>query len=258
MGGLFVLQRLGGGRRYLVDVGRGVSIVLTVDGFVSVKEVLEAGPGGIVRSSNGAEYVVLAPGPEDVHGFLTRRSQIIYPKDLAVIAMLLDVKPCTRMMQAGVGTGYSLAYFARILGECGVVDGYEVRDDMIRVARENIRRLGLAGRVNIYKADITAREPGGCYDHALLDLPRPEDALPLLADHLKPGAPVAVYTPTISQVERLARALQGSRFFHLTRTVEVSMRDWQVKPGAVRPTRQPYSHTGFITLIHRIRGGCAG
>lgn len=253
---LLVLHRLRGSRTYLVDPHKDKGPILTIDGFIPIEEIIQAGVGGIVKTSNGEQYAILPATPEDLHRIIARKSQIIYPKDLAIIAMLLDAKPCTRMLQSGVGTGYSLIYFARLLGPCGHIDGYEVRNDMITTARQNIQYLNLQDRITIYKADITKTTPTGCYDHALLDLPRPEDALPTIAPSLKPGAPIAVYTPTISQVERLAHHLQTTNQYIKTRTVEVNLREWQTRPGATRPTRQPIGHTGFITILYRIRGGC--
>ncbi len=238
------------GKRYVIRVSEG-SVYMTVGGFIRASDIIGLPPGSRVRSSAGREYIVLRAGAIEQLELMERRSQVIYPKDLAYTAALIDVRPCISMLQSGVGTGYSLLFFARLIGGCGRVVGYEVRGDMASIARENMERLGYSN-VEIVRGDIYRDPVEGSFDAALLDLPDPARALENIYGSMKPGSRIAVFLPTISQVERLRAQLGRPGKYAWLGSYEVHIREWRVEPGMTRPLNTPSSHTGFITLLARI------
>ncbi|MCE4614313.1 MAG: methyltransferase domain-containing protein [Desulfurococcales archaeon] len=227
-------------------------VYMTVGGFIKASDLLGIEPGSIVKTSAGVEFYALRGSIIEELEVFTRKSQVIYPKDLAIISMLLGVRPCMRMIQSGVGAGYSLAFFAGLLGDCGEITGVDLREDMILVAEKNMAKLGyrnvklLTGNIE----EVDFKDPP--YDNALLDLPNPYRALLNIHQYMKSGARIAVYLPTISQVERLKGQLEGSDKYYWLGTYESWIREWVVLPRKTRPVNTPSSHTGFIVILARL------
>ncbi len=81
----------------------------------------------------------------------------------------------------------------------------------------------------------------------ILDLPEPWKAIGNVRRILRPGGILLTYVPTPLQVHTLSLALQETGNFHLIRTVESIVRDWEFGPQSVRPAHRIIGHTGFIT-----------
>ena len=246
-----LLIQLNGTKKYVVKLGEN-GVYMTVAGFIKASDIIGKPFGSMVSSSNGSRFAVLPVTPVEEIEAYERRSQVIYPKDLAVIAALLGVRPCMVMLQSGVGTGYSLGFFARLIGDCGRIIGVEVREDMAEIARKNMVKLGYSN-TEIIQGNIEEITLGvDAFDAALLDLPNPIKALENIWHAMKPGSRVAVYLPTISQVERLRSQLEGSGKYLWLGSYETWLREWIVKPGKTRPSNIPASHTGFIEILARL------
>lgn len=70
----------------------------------------------------------------------------------------LGVKPGEEILEIGFGTGHTLVKLARAAGPAGKVYGIDLADEMVRIARRNVRREGLSGRVEARRGDA-ARLP---------------------------------------------------------------------------------------------------
>ncbi len=246
-----LLLQLDGAKKYVVKLEEN-GVYMTVAGFIKASDITGKPLGSVVSSSNGSRFAALPVTPVEEIEAYERRSQVIYPKDLAVIAALLGAEPCMVMLQSGVGTGYSLGFFARLAGDCGRIVGVEVREDMAETARRNMVELGYSN-TEIILGSIEEVDLGvNTFDAALLDLPNPIKALENIWGSIKPGGRIAVYLPTISQVERLRSQLEGSSEYLWLGSYEAWLREWIVKPGKTRPSNIPASHTGFIVILARL------
>ncbi|MEB3756170.1 MAG: methyltransferase domain-containing protein [Desulfurococcales archaeon] len=239
-------------RKKYVIVLKESGVYMTVGGFIKADDLLGLQPGSVVKSSAGVEFVALRASAVEELEVFERKSQVIYPKDLATISMFLGISPCMRMIQSGVGTGYSLAFFARMIGDCGEIIGVDLREDMIRVAESNMVKLRYRN-VKLVQGNIEEIElENPSYNIALLDIPNPFKALLNIHQYIEPGGKVAVYLPTISQVERLKNQLAGFNNYHWLGAYESWIREWIVAPGKTRPVNTPSSHTGFIVILARL------
>ena len=91
-------------RRYLVTLEESGEFHSHA-GFVPHAAVIGSRDGVTVESTKGARYVVLRPTLEDFVLEMPRGAQVIYPKDLAPIAMLADIAPGHLVFESGVGSG---------------------------------------------------------------------------------------------------------------------------------------------------------
>ena len=87
-------------------------------------------------------------------------------------------------------------------------------------------------------------------DVVILDLPSPWYGIPSSYEALRPGGRVASISPTYNQVDRTVESLKKTGFVRIE-TVELIMRNYQVKPGRTRPDNRTVAHTGFLTFAFK-------
>ena len=78
---------------------------------------------------------------------------IIMDDTLKVIAKYLkELKP-KRILEIGTAVGYSAICFSKYLGENGIIDTIERDPERIKEAKENIKKVGVEEKINIYEGD---------------------------------------------------------------------------------------------------------
>lgn len=250
-------------RRYLVTL-ETTGEFHSHAGFVPHAQVIGAPEGTTVESTKGAKYVVMRPTLEDFVLEMPRGAQVIYPKDLAPIAMLADIGPGMLVFESGVGSG---ALSMTILRLGAHIVGYELREDFAQRARKNVASfLGdeALGRYHVELRDSyagislptvatsgsaisTGNDPAR-FDRAVLDLPEPWQVVPHLPSVMHAGGVVVAYTPSITQATKVRQSLEAVRGEWVAmRTLEVLHRTWHIEGESVRPDHRMVAHTGFLT-----------
>ena len=84
-------------RRYLINLTEG-SEFHSHAGFVPHLDIVGCLDGAEVVSTKGARYLVLRPTLEDFVVEMPRGAQVIYPKDLATILMIADIRPGVKVL----------------------------------------------------------------------------------------------------------------------------------------------------------------
>jgi tRNA (adenine57-N1/adenine58-N1)-methyltransferase len=125
-----------------------------------------------------------------------------------------------------------------------------MREDFLEVARENVGRAGLAGRVQFRHGDVRAGIEGPV-DAVVLDLPDPWNAVHAAYDALAPCGHLATYSPNMEQVKETVLAV-GKLPFIEVRTVEVLEREMEVREQGVRPSFAALGHTGYLTVARKV------
>jgi predicted O-methyltransferase YrrM len=96
---------------------------------------------------------------------------IILPETASLLKVLIGLLKPLRILEAGTAIGYSASIMAMAMPEAGIIDTIELDEDMAQRARENIRNLGLEGRIRVLQGD--ALEVMQClstpYDMIFLD-----------------------------------------------------------------------------------------
>ncbi|NDE20744.1 MAG: tRNA (adenine-N1)-methyltransferase [Actinobacteria bacterium] len=220
-------------------------------GFVAHVNVIGLAEGVTVESTLGAKYVVMRPTLEDFVLEMPRGAQVIYPKDLAPIAMLADIGPGQLVFESGIGSG---ALSMTMLRAGARIVGYELREDFASRAKKNVASfLGddALGRFEVHIRDSYAgiETPSqGRFDRAVLDLPEPWQVVPHLASVMHAGGVMVAYTPSITQAVKVRESLSANRGEWVAmRTLEVLHRTWHIEGEAVRPDHRMVAHTAFLT-----------
>ncbi len=207
--------------------------------------------GTQVFSHTGAPFFLLQPSLAGLLVNLPRTTQILYPKDIGFIFVMMGIGPGQTVMEAGTGSGSMTTALAYAVGPQGHVISYEAKPDVQNLAIKNLTRFGLASRVDFKLRDIQQGFDETDVDSFFLDVPNPYDYTEQVRAALKPGGFLCCLLPTINQVEKTLYALRRSNFAFLE-VCEVLLRYYQPEPTKLRPTDRMVAHTGYLIFARRI------
>ncbi|NWG11740.1 tRNA (adenine-N1)-methyltransferase [Candidatus Bathyarchaeota archaeon] len=247
--GDYILLYLSQRKTYLVKVEAGKSFH-THKGFIKFDNLIGKDYGSGVVSSLGFEFVVLKPLLRDYVMKSVRKTQITYPKDIALIVMFSGIGPGNRVVEAGTGTGALTTALAHYVKPNGKVYSYEFREEFQKVAEKNLTRAGLLDFVELKVKDVTAGIDETDVDAVVLDLATPWLVIPHAYTALKPCGTLISFSPTIDQIVKTVEALNESGFVDVE-TVECLMRGMQVERGKTRPQTLMTAHTGYVTFARK-------
>lgn len=202
--------------------------------------------GSTVLTHTGHPFVVFRPLVGDRMFKVKRRTQIVYPKDAGWIVLALDLRPGSRVLEMGTGSGAMTILLAQLVGPTGRVYTFDRSAEFLENARSNVARAGYADRVEA--GLLTAGEPFPVrgVDAVFLDLPSPWEAIPAAGEALAPGRPLALLVPTAEQLKASVGALQEAGFVRIE-VVEILERPILVRQReGVRPSERMTAFTGYL------------
>jgi tRNA (adenine57-N1/adenine58-N1)-methyltransferase len=247
--GDYVLLYLNQRKTYLIRVEAGKTFH-THKGFIKFDDLIGEEYGSTVISSLGIEFKALKPLLRDYIMKSVRKTQITYPKDIAIIVMFSGIGSGSHVVEAGTGTGALTTALAHYVKPNGKVYSYEIRAEFIKTAEKNLRRAGLTDFVELKNKDITAGIDESNVDAVILDLATPWLVVSHAYNALKPCGTIVSFSPTIDQVVKTAEALKENAFEDIE-TVECLMRGMQIERGKTRPQTLMTGHTGYITFARK-------
>jgi tRNA (adenine57-N1/adenine58-N1)-methyltransferase len=182
---------------------------------------------------------------------IKRNTQIMYPKDIGYIVMVMGIGPGVQVLEAGTGSGALTTAFAFLVGESGKVISYEKREQMQNLARNNLRRLELLDRVELKLGDAADGFEEREMDAIFLDVPNPYDYMPQVKASLKLGGFFGTILPTTNQVSKTLAALRASDFAFLE-VCEVMLRFYKPDFERLRTTDRMVAHTGYLVFARSV------
>jgi tRNA (adenine57-N1/adenine58-N1)-methyltransferase len=222
-------------------------------GYLNHDDLLGQPLGREVLSHLDYPFVVLQPSTSDLISQLKRTTQIMYPKDIGYTLLKLSVVPGDRIIEAGTGSGGLTVALARAVGSSGKVYSYEIRPDILNLARKNLEALGLAGCVSFKLCDIAEGFDETGVDALFLDVRRPWAYLAQVTTALKDSGFFGAILPTANQVADLVRGLEEQRTFGHIEVEEVLVRPYKAAPSRLRPVDRMVAHTGYLVFARKVQ-----
>jgi len=241
-----VLLYLDNKRKYLVKARKG-EVLHTHKGFIRVDNLIGKPFGVKIKSSMDVEFVALKPTLKDYLQKIARKTQIIYPKDAGLILLYTNIGPGSRVVEGGTGSGALAGLLASYVKPDGKVYSYETREEFLKTAEKNLRRMGISEFIVLKKADLTQGIEEKDVDAVVLDMPTPWLVVPHAYNALKNTGTLASFSPTIEQVIKTVEAMRKNGFLNIE-TFECLVRRYQVEAGKTRPETLTVSHTGYLTF----------
>ncbi len=236
-------------KSWLVRIERGKKFH-THKGLIDLEELIGKQYGTEAKTTLGATLKVIPSDYLDHLERIMRRTQVIYPKDTALITMLANVKPGSRVVECGTGSGALTSYLATHVAPSGMVYTYEVRGEFQANARKNLEKLNLMKHVEMKLKDITNGIDETEVDAVVLDMATPWMAIEKVKEALRMGGRVVSFSPTINQVEKTVEGLNTAGFVNV-KALELIMRTYKVKYNETRPDMVMVGHTGYIVSARR-------
>jgi len=237
------------GRRRLLAVTEGVGKIPGL-GVVDFSKFPSDSEGKRVEIA-GKEFTVLKPSVLDLVETIEREAQIITPKDSASIIFNCDVKSGDFVLEIGAGSAALTIVLAYFVAPGGRVVSYEKREDFARLATRNIERAGLTDLVEVKIKDAIDGIEEESFDSAVVDIPNPWEVLGHVHRSLRPSGHLAVYVPTVNQMEGVVKELRELPFTGI-RSLEIIQREMEVGDRGSRPSFEMLGHTGYITFARKV------
>ena len=220
-------------------------------GIVRHDDILGQFWGSKVFTHKGVFYYILQPGLGELLRETARNTQIMYPKDIGFVLVMMGIGAGTVVLEAGTGSGALTTALAWAVGSNGHVFSYENRPEMQKLAVKNLSKLGLADRVTFKLRDIQEGFDESGVDAVFLDVQNAYDFLTQVRQTLKSGGFFGSIMPTTNQVQRLLISLHQNHFA-FTDVCEVILRYYKPVPERLRPTDRMVAHTGYLIFSRKM------
>jgi tRNA (adenine57-N1/adenine58-N1)-methyltransferase catalytic subunit len=216
-------------------------------GILDVASLVGREFGTVATTTLGDELTILRPTIEDLVMKASRKTQVIYPKDLGLMMVKLGICSGSRVIETGTGSGATTALLAYLVKPAGMVFTYDINPEFQAVAVKNVSRLGLTGFVTFRVGDSRVGFQDRGMDAGVLDVGDPWEVVESMKQALKPSAPMAAVTPTTNQAEKLVAKMKEEGFVAIE-TVEVLLRHLEARVGMTRPSNIMVGHTAYLTF----------
>lgn len=217
-------------------------------------------PWKAARAIGGWDYVVMRPRMVDYVLSMPRGAQIMYPKDIAQVIALGDIRAGMRVLESGAGSGAMSLSLLDAVGECGKLTTIELRPDFARIAESNAT-LYYGKRPewwNLLTGDfdsVAKTLDAHSVDRIMLDMLDPWNRLEQAHRVIVPGGVLIAYVTTTTQMSRMAEALRESGVWTEPEIQETLERTWKAQGLAVRPDHAMIGHTGFLIVSRAMAEG---
>ena len=229
-------------------------------GIINHDDIVGMDEGSVIESTLGSSFLLFRHLMVDHVLSMPRGAAVIYPKDAAQILVEGDIFMGARVLEAGAGSGALSMSLLRAVGPEGHVYSYEIRDDHLEYAVDNVEeyfgarpewwspRLGDLG-------DVTAEDLGGPVDRIILDMLEPWENLETVRDLLIPGGVFMTYVATVPQLMKVMEGIRETKAFTEPKAWESLVREWKVEGLATRPEHRMNAHTAFLISARRLTDG---
>lgn len=247
-------------RRHFTIILEAGGQYFTHKGAINHDEIIGKDEGSVVQSTHGADYLCFRHLMVDHVLSMPRGAAVIYPKDSAQILVEGDIFPGAKVLEAGAGSGALSMSLLRAVGEHGQVISYEIREDHLAFAKDNVEEYfsgmpkNWSPRLGDLK-EVTRKDLGGPVDRVILDMLEPWECLDVVRDVLIPGGVFMTYVATVPQLMKVMEGIRETQSFTEPRAWESLVREWKVEGLATRPEHRMNAHTAFLIWARRLADG---
>ncbi len=214
-------------------------------GVIRLEGIAAKSPGDKICSHLGVEFVIQKPRAPDFFSHAKRTGAPMMPKDIGMIISYTGLCSFDHVLDAGTGSGILAIYLGGIARK---VISYEVKEDFIRIARNNIALAGLSN-IDLRLGDIVLeiQKLDERFDVITLDTMDAARIIPHIPGVINPGGFLAAYSPFFEQAKDVRHAIEKTGFTQV-KTIESIEREISFTERGTRPETTGVGHTGFITI----------
>lgn len=237
-------------RWYVVKAQKGAKYSFN-EGVVAADDLLGRTYGETFKTHLGVEFKLTKPTVCDViYNFFKRRTQVVYPKDAALLVLKAGIGPGSRVVEAGTGSGFLTAILAYMVRPNGVVYTYETRSEFLELAKANLSTIGMDSYVVFKNKDVREGIDELNVDAVVLDMADPWVVVQHAFTSLRSGGALACFVPTVNQLEKTAEKAREVGFV-MIEAIELLLRKYKVVRGETRPEMRMVGHTGYLIFARK-------
>jgi len=207
------------------------------------KEDLET--NGTVKSDTGKAFLIYPASFADRLKELRRLPQSPMLKDMALILAETGITKDSTIVEAGTGSAILTIFLAK---HCKRVVSYEIREDHIKQAKQNIEEMKQENIV-IKQKNIEEGIEETNVDAVILDLPEPWKVIETAKKAVKSGGSIVTYLPSTQQLLELIKEVKKHEEIIMEKTTETIERVWKTEEKSIRPLEFTTAHSAFITFM---------
>lgn len=184
----------------------------------------------------------------------------MYPKDIAQVIQLGDIRKGLNVLESGAGSGAMSLNLLDAVGEQGRLTTIEMRGEFAKIAQANAtlyfgeRPAWWDLKIGDFDS-VAAGLPAHSFDRIVLDMLDPWNRLDQARRVIAPGGVLVAYITTTTQLSRLVEALREAGVWTEPEIQETLERAWKAQGLAVRPDHQMIGHTGFLVISRAMAEG---
>ncbi len=237
-------------RRFLIHLHAGRTFS-THKGAVPHDQLIGQPYGSVLRTSTGAGIHAMYPTWVDRMMKVQRRTNIMYPKDVAYLLCDLGLSSGDRVVELGTGSGAMTIALAHAVAPDGKVFTYDRRAEFSELATGNVARAGIDPALVEFRLRRNGEPLEQEVNAVMCDIPEPWEEVGAAHECLVGSGRFASATPTFNQAEKLVACLVGEGFA-MVKTIEILVREILARPGRTRPGHRMVGHTQLLTTAVRV------
>ena len=220
-------------------------------GIIDITSIIGMDYGSSILTTEGKKIYLLEPTIYDYVMKSKRSTQIVYPKDLGLIAARTGLKNGSRVLEVGTGSAALTTFMASIVKPNGHVYTFDINEDFLVTARQNLEKAGMIEYVTIHNIDIHNGISLTDIDVAIVDLGDPWSVLNVVHQALKGSGSFAAICPTMNQLEKTSMELKRNGYIDVE-SVELMIRNIEAREGMTRPSMRMIGHTTYLIFARKV------
>lgn len=219
-------------------------------GNIDLNSLIGKDYGQIVSTHKGENFIVLKPTLYEIIMYgISRKTQIVYPKDSAYITLKLGLRNGMKVLESGIGSGAMSIVMANALYPDGRIYAYEKEETFLKNALKNIELAGFDSIVVPHCMDLESVEERD-FDAAFIDVREPWLYIEKIKNILKDGAMVGFLVPTTNQIIEILKELKSKDFVDI-QVEEIMLRSYKPIAERLRPEDRTVAHTGYMIFARK-------
>jgi tRNA (adenine57-N1/adenine58-N1)-methyltransferase len=238
-------------KQYIKKVKKGVIFEDHKRNKLTFEDIINKDYGTIINN-----FIILKPTTQEfILYYLKRKTQIIYPKDSAYLALKLGINPNSKVLEVSAGSGAMSIILLKYLYPTGLLISIDKNIDFLLNTKKNLVDFCILENINYLKNvfflnfDVFFKSIDNLFrikfSSFILDIPELNDIIDKVFNLLDNSGTIGIILPTVNQVIEAIQKLKLSNFCDIE-VEEILLRKYKTNYQRFRPFDIMPAHTAYI------------